>query len=200
MLAIAMLVLTTAGQASAQAIMGAREDPYQEQQAKEAEEQRVASLEEPAEVRRTEWISGGPMLYVTTTGHAGGGIVLRALTFKWRRMFIAVVEAGLGGEIEDASLVGHLGSTIGYRFYPGNGWKHQLRVAGGLAFGTVYSRDVRADVNGSSGLYMLPSCQYLYRFHNRIHLGASLGMVMPVIVGDFSPYVMAVTWSFWVGF
>lgn len=175
-------------------IGGTREDPYEEEEAKESEQ------DAPARLRRTEYVSGGPLFYVTSTGYAGGGIQLRLLTLKWRRLVFSCLEAGIGGDANEDSMVAHIGSLLGYRFYLGSGWQHQLRPGVGLAFGTVFSRAALQNTDGSSGLYMLPGVTYLYEFPMGLHIGGSFGLVMPLIVGDFKPYVMALSFGVTVGY
>lgn len=176
-------------------IGGPRVDPYEEEKAAASQPFQKG----PPSLTRTEYVAGGPMMYFTTTGYVGGGLLVQALTLKWRRLYFTCVEAGLAGDASEDSMVAHFGSRLGYRFYL-SGWQHQLRAGVGLGFGTVWSRAALEDTDGSSGLYWLPGVQYIYEFPMRLHLGGSFGMVMPLVVGDFTPYVMAFTFAFTVGY
>ncbi len=194
--ALLLLVCATPATSSAQGAMigGTREDPYDEKEARESEKKT------PTVLTRTEYVAGGPMFYVTTTGYAGGGLLVQALTLKWRRLFVSCLEAGLAGDAAEDSMVAHFGARVGYRFYLGDGFQHQLRPGVGLGFGTVFSRAALEDTDGSSGLFMLPGIQYLFEFPMGLHIGGSFGMVMPLVVGDFTPYVMAFTFGAIVGY
>ena len=176
-------------------IGGTREDPYDTEEAAASQPASKGAVS----LTRTEYVAGGPMMYVTTTGYAGGGLLVRALTLKWKRMFLSCVEAGIAGDAEQDSMVAHFGARLGARFYIGNR-QHQIRAGAGLGFGTVFSRAALEDTDGSSGLFWLPGAEYLYEFPFGLHLGASFGMVMPLIVGDFTPYVMAFTFAVTVGY
>lgn len=199
-----LLALTCAGPAAARAQGGAmigdtREDPYDEEEASSQPASPLAPGERVSR-DRTEYVAGGPMIYVTTTGFVGGGLQARALTLKWKRLYFSCVDIGIAGDANEDSMVAHFGSRVGWRFYLDAAGKHQMRVGMGLGFGTVFSRAALEDTDGSSGLYWLPGGEYLYEFPFGLHLGATFGMVMPLIVGDFTPYVMAFTFGFTVGY
>ncbi len=199
-----LLSLTCAAPVTARAqdpvmIGHTREDPYEGAEASSQPSSQPANGDRVSRTR-TEYVAGGPMFYFTTTGFVGGGLQVRSLTLKWPRLFVTCVEAVIAGDANQDSMVAHFGSRVGWRFYLDPAGKHQLRVGVGLGFGTVYSRAALEDTDGSSGMFWAPGGEYLYEFPFGLHLGGNFGMVMPLIVGDFTPYVMAFNFGFIVGY
>lgn len=140
---------------------------------------------------RTEWFNLNPLIYITSSGHLGGGAALRVGTLKWRHLFLTIAEGGVGSEASGDSLLAHIGTTVGYPIYLGSRHQHQIRLGAGLALGTLTSRDVNDRKEGSSGLYLLPTADYLFQFSGGFVLGGGVRLVFPLLVGDFSPFVMA---------
>lgn len=125
-------------------------------------------------------------------------VAFRAATFKWRYLFVSVVDFFVGinssGREEEYKLWRSLsiGSRAGFPLYLGSSKSNQLL----LGLGVHYSMYEEPDVDDRSMLTLIPGVEYAYSASNGAFLlGGGVHAVVPVAgqLGDAPPFQLMFT-------
>lgn len=142
------------------------------------------------EASRNEWFALLPSVGLCTYGFCSGGLSLEIVTFRWKYLYLTLLELAGGGNPKGGDL--RAGPIVGFPLALGNRRQHIFKLGVGLE-GFLFTYDKGTTHEGSdsyrdrieaTGFALVPTLSYQYQTTGRFYLGAGFRFLVPVAGDD----------------